>query len=121
MILRAKGPASTWCWISFVREAERWRARSVVFSDQAPLFRHGIRHRIEDPRSPAGSSGLAQFLRLDQRMLDFGDVALQEHVQWILNRGLLCVFVSLCLCVFPCLAQRGVLLLHASPPYRIPR
>ena len=33
-------------------EAERWRARTAVFSDQAPLFRHGILHRVEDPRSP---------------------------------------------------------------------
>jgi AAA+ superfamily predicted ATPase len=52
-------------------EAERWRARTAAFSDQAPLFRHGILHREEDPRSPSGSTGLAQFLRLDQRMLHF--------------------------------------------------
>ena len=52
-------------------EAERWRARTAVFSDQAPLFRHGILHRVEDPRSPSGSSGLAQFLQLDQRMLHY--------------------------------------------------
>src|SRR5215510_721864 len=52
-------------------EAERWRARNAVFSDQAPLFRHGILRRVEDPRSPSGSSGLAQFLQLDQRMLHY--------------------------------------------------
>ena len=52
-------------------EAERWRARTAVFSDQAPLFRHGILHRVEDPRSPSGSSGLGQFLQLDQRMLHY--------------------------------------------------
>jgi len=52
-------------------EVERWRARNTVFSDQAPLFRHGILHRVEDPRSPSGSSGLAQFLQLDQRMLHY--------------------------------------------------
>jgi cytidylate kinase len=52
-------------------EAERWRARAAVFSDQAPLFRHGILHKVEDPRSPSGSSGLAQFLQLDQRMLHY--------------------------------------------------
>src|SRR5262245_49656316 len=52
-------------------EVERWRARNAVFSDQAPLFRHGILHRVEDPRSPSGSSGLAQFLRLDQLMLHY--------------------------------------------------
>jgi winged helix domain-containing protein/ATPase family protein associated with various cellular activities (AAA) len=52
-------------------EAERWRARTAVFSDQAPLFRHGILHKVEDPRSPSGSSGRAQFLQLDQRMLHY--------------------------------------------------
>ena len=52
-------------------EAERWRARAAVFSDQAPLFRHSILHRIEDPHSPSGSSGLARFLQLDQRMLHY--------------------------------------------------
>jgi AAA+ superfamily predicted ATPase len=52
-------------------EAERWRARATVFSDQAPLFRHGILHKAEDPRSPSGSSGLAQFLQLDQHMLHY--------------------------------------------------
>ena len=52
-------------------EADRWRARTAVFSDQAPLFRHGILHRVEDPRSPSGASGLAQFLQLDQRMLHY--------------------------------------------------
>jgi AAA+ superfamily predicted ATPase len=52
-------------------EAKRWQARATVFSDQAPLFRHGILHKVEDPRSPSGSSGLAQFLQLDQRMLDY--------------------------------------------------
>ena len=51
-------------------EAERWHARTV-FADHAPLFRHGILHRVEDPRSPSGSSGLAQFLQLDQRMLTY--------------------------------------------------
>ena len=52
-------------------EAERWRVRTAIFSDQAPLFRNGILHREEDLRSPSGSSGLAQFLRLDQRMLHY--------------------------------------------------
>jgi hypothetical protein len=52
-------------------EAERWRARTTVFSDQAPLFRHGLLHKGEDPRSPSGSSGLAHFLQLDQRLLDY--------------------------------------------------
>src|SRR5262249_16950133 len=52
-------------------EAERWRARTTVFSDQAPLFRHGLLHKGEDPRSPSGSSGLAHFLQLDQRLLHY--------------------------------------------------
>jgi ATP-dependent 26S proteasome regulatory subunit len=52
-------------------EAERWRARATVFSDQAPLFRHGLLHKVEDLRSPSGSSGLAQFLQLDQRILHY--------------------------------------------------
>jgi AAA+ superfamily predicted ATPase len=52
-------------------DTERWRARTTVFSDQAPLFRHGILHRVEDPRSPSGASGLAQFLQFDQRMLHY--------------------------------------------------
>lgn len=52
-------------------ETERWRARAAMFSDRAPLFRHGILHKVEDPRSPSGSSGLAQFLQLDQRMLHY--------------------------------------------------
>jgi SpoVK/Ycf46/Vps4 family AAA+-type ATPase len=53
-----------------ISEAERWHARTV-FADHAPLFRHGILHRVEDPRSPSGSSGLAQFLQLDQRILTY--------------------------------------------------
>jgi hypothetical protein len=52
-------------------EADRWRARAVVFSDDAPLFRHGILSKVDDPRSPSGSSGLAQFLQLDQRILHY--------------------------------------------------
>jgi hypothetical protein len=52
-------------------EVERWQARSALFSDQAPLFRHDILHRVEDPHSPSGSSGLAQFLQLDPRMLHY--------------------------------------------------
>jgi hypothetical protein len=44
-------------------EADRWRARAAVFADEAPLFRHGILCKVDDPRSPSGSSGLAQFLQ----------------------------------------------------------
>ncbi len=52
-------------------EAERWQIRMAVFSDQASLFRHNILHRIDDPGSPSGSSGLSQFLRLDSSILHY--------------------------------------------------
>ena len=51
-------------------EASRWQARTV-FSDHAPLFRAGLLHRSDDPQSVSGSSGLAQFLKLDQRILNY--------------------------------------------------
>jgi AAA+ superfamily predicted ATPase len=50
--------------------ASRWQARTV-FSDHAPLLRAGLLHRSDDPQSPSGSSGLAQFLQLDQRILNY--------------------------------------------------
>jgi ATP-dependent 26S proteasome regulatory subunit len=63
-------------------EAERWHARTEVFSDQAPLFRHTILHRIDDPGSPSGSSGLSQFLQLDRRILRYllDNHTLDEHL-----------------------------------------
>lgn len=51
-------------------EAERWRAR-VCFSDDAPLIRMGLLHKLDDPQSPSGSSDLASFLKLDPRILDY--------------------------------------------------
>jgi winged helix domain-containing protein/ATPase family protein associated with various cellular activities (AAA) len=51
-------------------ERERWAARAS-FSDGAPLLRTGILKAIDDPQSPSGSSGLAQFLALDQRICRF--------------------------------------------------
>jgi AAA+ superfamily predicted ATPase len=48
----------------------RWQARTV-FSDHAPLFRAGLLHRSDDLQSVSGSSGLAQFLKLDQRILNY--------------------------------------------------
>ncbi len=51
-------------------EAERWSARAL-FSTQAPLMRMGLLQPVDDPHSPSGSSGLAQFLRLDPRVLHF--------------------------------------------------
>jgi hypothetical protein len=48
-------------------ERERWAALAC-FADGAPLVRTGILTVIDDPHSPSGSSGLAQFLALDQRI-----------------------------------------------------
>ncbi len=50
--------------------AERWK-NSVFFSDPAPLFRTGILQPVDDPLSPSGSSGLARFLKLDSRIIQF--------------------------------------------------
>lgn len=51
-------------------QSDRWRGR-VLFSDHAPLLRGGILSITDDPNSPSGSSGLARFLTLDSRILDF--------------------------------------------------
>jgi AAA+ superfamily predicted ATPase len=51
-------------------EPEKWKAWTI-FSHHAPLFRWGILQVIHDPRSPSGSSGLARFLSLDPRILNF--------------------------------------------------
>jgi len=51
-------------------ESERWHARGL-FSESAPLLRLGILHKSEDRTSPSGSSGLAQFLSLDPRILGY--------------------------------------------------
>ncbi len=51
-------------------EAQRWAARRW-FADAAPLLRAGILRRVEDPHSPSGSSGLAQFLAVDSRICQF--------------------------------------------------
>jgi hypothetical protein len=48
----------------------RWQARTV-FSAQAPLWRASLLLRSDDPQSVSGSSGLAQFLKLDQRILQY--------------------------------------------------
>ena len=58
-------------------DRERWQARPG-FSDQGTLFRTEILEAMDDPRSPSGSSGLARFLKLNDRILGFllgnGDV-----------------------------------------------
>jgi ATPase family associated with various cellular activities (AAA) len=51
-------------------ERERWSARAVLAAG-APLFRSGILRQVDDPQSPSGSSGLGQFLALDQRICRF--------------------------------------------------
>jgi SpoVK/Ycf46/Vps4 family AAA+-type ATPase len=51
-------------------ETDKWRMRSS-FSDSASLLRAGILHKDNDPQSPSGSSNLAQFLQLDQRVLHY--------------------------------------------------
>lgn len=51
-------------------EAEKWNAR-VFFSEHAPLMRAGILQKTDDPSNPSGSSGLAQFLNLNSRILGF--------------------------------------------------
>ena len=51
-------------------ESTRWYARTL-FADNGALVRRGILHKADDPQSPSGSSGLAQFLRLDQGVLQY--------------------------------------------------
>jgi len=51
-------------------EMDKWAARSA-FDAQAPLRRREILQTIDDPHSPSGSSGLARFLKLDPRILQF--------------------------------------------------
>ena len=49
---------------------DRWKARTL-FSEHAPLFRSEILHMADDLQSPSGSSDLARFLKLDQRIAGF--------------------------------------------------
>jgi len=51
-------------------EAERWNSRRLL-ADSAPLMRSGLIQKMDDPHSPSGSSGLAQFLKLDPRICEF--------------------------------------------------
>ena len=51
-------------------ESERWAARAWL-APHAALIHAGILELVDDPLSPSGSSGLAQFLRLDPRILRF--------------------------------------------------
>lgn len=51
-------------------EAQYWSVRRL-FADGATLLRAGLIQRVDDPNSPSGSSGLAQFLKLDPRICEF--------------------------------------------------
>ncbi|MFF1696513.1 ATP-binding protein [Streptomyces sp. NPDC058257] len=51
-------------------ERQRWAALGA-FQETAPLLRTGILRKIDDPQSPSGSTGLAQFLALDPRICRF--------------------------------------------------
>ncbi|MEU1390959.1 MULTISPECIES: ATP-binding protein [unclassified Nonomuraea] len=51
-------------------EHRGWAARSC-FSENAPLLRSGILQTVADPASPSGSSGLAQFMKVDPRICHF--------------------------------------------------
>jgi ATP-dependent 26S proteasome regulatory subunit len=48
---------------------DRWKARTI-FSDNSPLFSSEIVHVSHDSESPSGSSGLAKFIKLDQRIIN---------------------------------------------------
>jgi ATP-dependent 26S proteasome regulatory subunit len=51
-------------------EAKRWNGRRF-FADSATLLRSGLLQKVDDPASPSGSSGLSQFLKLDDRICEF--------------------------------------------------
>lgn len=51
-------------------DADKWNAGTVL-SGHSPLMRAGILQKTDDLHSPSGSSGLAQFLNLDSRILGF--------------------------------------------------
>jgi hypothetical protein len=67
-------------------ETDKWRARGCL-SDQARLLRAGILEIVDDPHSPSGASGLAQFLRLDPRILNFilGNNSLDSRLQGLVR------------------------------------
>jgi hypothetical protein len=54
----------------FESEDERW-TRQPIFGGGSALQRWQLVHTVLDPHSPSGSSGLAQFLRLDPRIRQF--------------------------------------------------
>ena len=69
-ITRKKPSADLVLDLACMSERERWQARPVL-SDQGALFRTEILETMDDPRSPSGSSGLARFIKLNDRILRF--------------------------------------------------
>ena len=53
-----------------VTEPQRWTARARL-SESSPILRAGLLRTLNDPQSPSGCSGLAQFLQLDPRICEF--------------------------------------------------
>ena len=62
---------SIWSWTCFARPRPTSGTPELFLSEHAPLMRAGILQKTDDPQSPSGSSGLAQFLNLDSRILGF--------------------------------------------------
>jgi hypothetical protein len=62
-------------------DAEKWSARRLL-TDEGRLFRGGILSAVQDPQSPSGASGLARFLKLDERVLGYilGDDSLDARL-----------------------------------------
>lgn len=53
-----------------IDERARWDAHRLL-ADGATLLRAALVSKVDDPHSPSGSSGLAQFLKLDSRICAF--------------------------------------------------
>lgn len=51
-------------------DLERWQAQSL-FTRSGVLLRTGLLQLTDDPQSPSGSSGLARFLSVDPRIVNF--------------------------------------------------
>lgn len=56
--------------VLFESESDRWHGRALLAS-QAMLLNSGLLRVVNDLQSPSGSSGLSQFLQLDNRVLAF--------------------------------------------------
>lgn len=62
-------------------QEDKWLARAN-FSACSPLFVTGLLQKVNDPQSPSGSSGLSQFIELDQRVLHYilGNNSIDERL-----------------------------------------